>query len=280
MGSRVQQTAERAKAYVAALRSPSIEKSAVEQTSILAKAEASVTAEAGRVQQTAELAKAYVADLTGRASVRANQLKEKTLETANQLKLKTVETVSDPQVQVTAAAAVAGGATLGTAAGTAGVVVGGVVGAVVGIVPALFTFGLSIPLGAAVGAAVGGGTGVTVGGTTGLVGGGAAGYYGYAHKDEIRQGAGCAYEKLSTYQACDGQGVRDNQLCHLQSSSASPWQGSFTPSQVVREGACGHCGRHSRAYSEGIPPYMAWACVGMVLHQLFFESYSRITGLR
>merc|ERR1712151_1383607 len=62
----------------------------------------------------------------------------------------------------------------------------GVVGAVVGLPAAIFTFGLSIPVCAVVGSAVGGGTGATVGGTTGAVGGGAAGYYGYKHKDNIR----------------------------------------------------------------------------------------------
>merc|ERR1711957_757091 len=132
----------------------------------------------------------YVADLTDRASERATRLKAGAL-----------KTVSDPRVQVTAAAALAGSATLGTAGGTVGVAVGGVVGAAVGIVPALFTFGLSIPVCAAVGAAVGGGTGATVGGTTGLVGGGAAGYYGYAHKDDIRQGATCVYDRLNACQS-------------------------------------------------------------------------------
>jgi hypothetical protein len=142
------------------------------------------------IEPTTMLVKRYVTDVTSRASRRATQLKASALQTA-----------SDPHVQVTAAAAVAGGASLGTAGGAVGATLGGVVGAAVGVVPALFTFGLSIPVFGAVGAAVGGGAGATVGGTTGLVGGGAAGYYGYAHKDEIRQGAISAYDRVNACQA-------------------------------------------------------------------------------
>jgi hypothetical protein len=169
--------------------------------SALVEASAVLTAEAGKIEQTTALVKSYVANLTGRASERAKQLRETALERATKLKQCASETASDPQVQVTAAAAVAGSAAFGTAGGTVGVAVGSVVGAAVGIVPAVFTFGLSIPVCAVAGAAVGGGAGATVGGTTGLVGGGAAGYYGYAHKDEIRKNADGVYDRVNACQS-------------------------------------------------------------------------------
>merc|ERR1712185_634560 len=87
----------------------------------------------------------------------------------------------------------AGAVALGAASGAVGVVIGGVVGGAVGVVPALFTFGLSIPVCAVAGAAIGGGTGVTVGGSTGLAAGSCAGYYGYEHRGEVKDGIGSVY---------------------------------------------------------------------------------------
>merc|ERR1712060_644828 len=110
-----------------------------------------------------------------------------------------VRLAADRHAQVTTASAVGGAATMGTAGGATGLVAGGAVGAAVGVPAALFTFGLSIPVCATVGAVVGGGTGATVGGTTGLVGGGTAGYLGYAHKDEIKDGATSVINKVGEY---------------------------------------------------------------------------------
>jgi len=152
----------------------------------------------GRVAETTSEVKSYVQALSLRAYARAQEVKATTVETA-----------SKPQVQVTAASAAAGAVTLGTAGGAAGVMTGGIIGAAVGVIPALFTFGLSIPVCAVVGATVGGGTGVAVGGTTGIAAGGCAGYYGYAHKDEISDGVAGAckrvdgYQKLARGKVCD-----------------------------------------------------------------------------
>merc|ERR1711879_363948 len=64
-------------------------------------------------------------------------------------------------------------------------------------------------MGAVVGAAVGGGTGATVGGTTGGVGGGAAGYYGYKHKDDIRDTISATSTKVKEYHGYAEQKVKE-----------------------------------------------------------------------
>jgi len=156
----------------------------------------------GSVRETTAEVKAYVATLSMRGYVRAQSIKTSALQTA-----------AEPQVQVMTASAAAGAVTLGTAGGTVGAMTGGVVGAVVGVVPALFTFGLSIPFCAVVGATVGGGTGVAVGGTTGLATGGCAGYYGYAHKEEIKQGVTTMCCKVDGYQKFARGKVTDSIGC-------------------------------------------------------------------
>merc|ERR1712226_789505 len=109
--------------------------------------------------------------------------------------------MGDPHVQVTTATAVGGAAVVGTAGCATGAVTGGVVGAVVGLPAAIFTFGLSIPVCAVVGPAVGGGTGA--------VGGGAAGYYGYKHKDNIRDTISATRTKAKEYYGCAEQKVKE-----------------------------------------------------------------------
>merc|ERR1712190_191058 len=141
-----------------------------------------------KVFDVTSLARSYVKDLTTRAAVRAESLREQAMRLA-----------VDRHVQVTTASAVGGAVTFGTAGGATGLVAGGAVGAVVGVPAALFTFGLSIPLCSTVGAVVGGGTGATVCGTTGLVGGGAVGYLGYAHKEEIKHGTTGVINKVGEY---------------------------------------------------------------------------------
>jgi len=99
-----------------------------------------------------------------------------------------VKLAKEPQVQVTAASAAAGGAALGAGGGAVGLATGGIAGAAIGVVPAIFTFGLSIPIGAAIGGGAGLCLGSVIGGTTGVVGGGAAGYGVYGKKTEIYNG--------------------------------------------------------------------------------------------
>merc|ERR1719458_1498578 len=134
---------------------------------------------------TTALVRSYVGDLTTRASTRASAISKRAKEIAG-----------DRHVQVMAAGATGGAATLGAVGGATGAVGGGVVGAAVGVPAALFTLGLSIPVCAAVGAAIGGGTGATVGGTTGFVGGGAVGHYGYKHREGIKGATSTVVNKV------------------------------------------------------------------------------------
>lgn len=92
------------------------------------------------------------------------------------------ETAGDRRVQVSAAGAGLGAASLGTAGAASGACVGGAVGALAGVVPAIFTFGLSIPIGAALGGSAGLVLGGTAGSTTGFAGGGAMAFLGYTHR--------------------------------------------------------------------------------------------------
>merc|ERR1712050_219252 len=118
------------------------------------------------------------------------------------LRTQAMKLAANTQAQVTAASAICGAGTLGAVGGGTGLVAGGVIGAGVGLPAALFTFGLSIPFCSTVGAVVGGGTGATVCGATGLVGGGTAGYLGYAHKEEIKNGTTGVINKVSEYKDC------------------------------------------------------------------------------
>lgn len=148
-------------------------------------------------------------------TLRASAMKEiKTVKTMSLSKYETVKTMgltkyatakkflSKPEAKVTGLAAAGGAATLGAGGGLMGLTAGAGVGAAVGIVPAIFTFGLSIPIGAFMGGAFGLCAGTALGGSAGLVGGGAAGYYGYAHQEDIKGAALGFKAKVLGYADC------------------------------------------------------------------------------
>merc|ERR1711935_721759 len=106
---------------------------------------------------------------------------------------------TDRGVQVTAAGALGGAASVGVSGGAAGLATGSVIGALCGVPAAFFTFGLSIPMGAAMGGATGLCAGAVTGGAVGLVGGGATARSVHKHSDEIKGGAAGAFNKASGY---------------------------------------------------------------------------------
>lgn len=107
--------------------------------------------------------------------------------------------VKDRNVQVTAAGAVGGAASMGMGGGVAGLTTGAFIGAVMSVPAAFFTFGLSIPIGAAVGGATGLCAGAVTGGAVGLVGGGATARSVHRNSDQIKDGASGALNKASGY---------------------------------------------------------------------------------
>merc|ERR1719189_2927616 len=108
------------------------------------------------------------------------------MEVASETKVKVEEIVKDRRVQVTAASAAVGGATIGTGGAVVGLVTGGTIGGACGIPFALFTFGLSIPISAMIGGGVGLVTGGAVGTTVGATTGGVAGFGAYTKRVEIK----------------------------------------------------------------------------------------------
>lgn len=160
-----------------------------------------------RLRERALVASAYLNDAYGHCVARANAGKDfatyatsagvsATTRKTSELAHSGLQIARDPQAQVTAASAAAGGVALGVSGGTVGLVGGGIVGAAVGIVPALFTFGLSIPLFAILGGGSGLCLGTAVGSTVGTVGGGAVGHGVYGKRSEIRTGVSACVAHL------------------------------------------------------------------------------------
>jgi len=113
---------------------------------------------------------------------------DRALNFARATKVKTETLAKDRRVQVTAASAAAGGATVGAGGAAVGLLTGGTVGAACGIPFALFTFGLSIPVTAMIGGGFGLVTGGAVGTTVGATTGGAVGFGTYTKRAEIKAG--------------------------------------------------------------------------------------------
>jgi len=174
----------------------------------------------GRVGDRIVIMKVYIAELAAVLQEKASDFKVESrtqlLALTNYAKAKSAAlsdrvrvTVSDTHVQVTAASAVGGAATMGASGGATGLVAGGAIGAACGVVPAVFTFGRSIPIGAALGGAAGLCMGTVAGGTVGLVGGGAAGRKGYENRAEIQEGVSGALAKANNYKSLVAEKASD-----------------------------------------------------------------------
>jgi len=152
----------------------------------MAKAPASATPagmQGGSVLASAQQKAALLQKQGGEACI---ALKDRSLNFASATKAKAKELLKDRRVQVTAASAAVGGATVGTGGAVAGLVTGGTLGAACGIPFALFTFGLSIPVSAMIGGGVGLVTGGAAGTTIGATTGGAVGFGTYTKRAEIK----------------------------------------------------------------------------------------------
>jgi len=214
-------------------RSPSAMLASAQQTAGNVVASAQQTA--GTVVTSAQEKAASLQKQGGEA---AAVLKERSVTIASAAKAKAEEIVKDRRVQVTAASAAVGGATVGTGGAVAGLVTGGFVGGACGIPFALITFGLSVPVSAMIGGGVGLVTGGAAGTTIGVTTGGAAGFGAYTKRAEIKAAIEKARQVAIYYAArayAKVKKVKNGAFARIQKMTGGKAQTPTSPSTPINQ---------------------------------------------